>query len=268
MILNASIYWSSSEEKDVLLLVQELLRSNHIFHIYLLDTSEQPQPERRWHHRVKYLHFGTNIGRAAAHNIAIRESIYDDIPFHLVISPNVVVKAEAVENLLAVMLSEGLIGQLLPRVVDADERLQHVCRLLPTPYDLFRSALGGVGSASRSIARYALRDKDYSRPINAPCLSGCFMLLRTEALLKVGLFDEQFITCCEDIDLCRRLHRDYLTLYYPSETIIYPQHPSSDRNEQISWASMADIVRYFNKWGWLYDTERRRMNNRVLGGEL
>ena len=267
MILDVSIQWSRSEEKDVLLLVEELLRSNHIFHIYLLDTSEQPQPERRWHHRVKYLHVG-NIGRAAAHNRAIRESIYDDIPFHLVISPHVVVKAEAIENLLAVMLSDGLIGQLLPRVVDADGEVQHVCKLLPTPFDLFRSALCGAGSANRHVARYALCDKDYSRPINAPYLSDCFMLLRTEALLKVGLFDEQFTTCCEDIDLCRRLHREYLTLYYPSETIIYPQHPAFGRNERMSWASMADIVRYFNKWGWVYDTERRRMNNLVLGGEL
>ncbi len=271
--LNISLVLYRTPESEWLPLVQELLRSQNVQRIYLVDNSPQPlaDPQSKIGNRksaVEYIHTGKNLGYGAAHNVAIRESIYDEVPFHLVMNTDIRVTAEAVDNLLQVMESNGLIGQLLPRVVDTNGELQYVCKLIPTPFDLLRRVvMGRAGRNSRANARFELRHLDHSRPINAPYLSGCFMLLRTEALMKAGLFDERFFMYPEDIDLTRRIHRDYMTLYYPSETIVHAHRQASYHSLKMLWVHAWNMCRYFNKWGWLFDRERRYYNNLTLNAK-
>lgn len=264
-LLNISIVLYRTPESEWQPLVQELLRSSSVHGIYLVDNSPEPIAGRTWSPRVHYIHTGKNLGYGAAHNIAMRETIYDEVPFHLVMNSDIIVSAQAVDNLIGVMQSDGLIGQLMPRVVDVNGNLQYLCKLLPTPFDLLRRILfGSRGRDSRRNARFELRHLDHSRPINAPYLSGCFMLLRTEALLKAGLFDERFFMYPEDIDLTRRIHRDFLTLYYPSETIVHAHRRASYHSIRMLWVHTVNIVRYFCKWGWFVDPERRLYNTLTL----
>lgn len=270
-LLNISIVLYKTPEDEWKPLVQELLRSQYVHRIYLVDNSPEPLPDDKllmphsqWQ-KVNYIHTGKNLGYGAANNIAIRDTIYDEIPFHLVINSDIQVKAEAIDNLLSVMQSNAIIGQLMPRVVDTNGELQYLCKLLPTPFDLLRRILFGKrGKNSQRNARFELRQLDHSRPINAPYLSGCFMLLRTEALLKAGLFDERYFMYPEDIDLTRRIHRDFLTLYYPSETIVHAHRKASYHSVRMLWIHATNMIRYFNKWGWIVDKERELFNNLVL----
>jgi GT2 family glycosyltransferase len=253
-------------------LVEELLRSEKVHTIYLIDNSPedsgfriQNSEFRIQDSKVSYRHTGKNIGYGAANNIAMRETIYDEIPFHLVINSDIQVTAEAIDNLLDVMQSNGAIGQLMPRVVGVNADLQYLCKLLPTPTDLLRRILFGKrGKESKANQRFELRHLDHARPINAPYLSGCFMLLRTEALLKAGLFDERFFMYPEDIDLTRRIHRDFLTLYYPSETIVHVHRQASYHSIRMLWIHAVNMIRYFNKWGWIVDKERDAFNSPLL----
>jgi GT2 family glycosyltransferase len=108
--------------------------------------------------------------------------------------------------------------------------------------------------------RYELRASGYNRIMNIPYLSGCFMLLRTEAVRKARLFDEQFFMYPEDVDLTRRIHRDYLTVFYPHTTIIHNHEKASYRSIRMLWVHMANMCKYFNKWGWWKDEERKLVN--------
>ena len=271
-LLNISIVLYHTPESEWQPLVDALLQSKNVHRIYLVDNSEEsfsPAAVERLDRRVEYIHPGKNLGYGAANNIAIRETIYDEVPYHLVLNSDIVVTAEAVDNLLAVMQSDEHIGQLMPRVVDTNGEMQYLCKLLPTPMDLLRRVLfGRLGRDSKRNARFELRDMDHSRPINAPYLSGCFMLLRTEALQKAGLFDERFFMYPEDIDLTRRIHRDYLTLYYPSETIIHAHRQASYHSVKMLWIHASNMTRYFNKWGWVRDPERRLFNSLLLQAKL
>lgn len=264
-LLNISIVLYRTPESEWLGLVHELLRAESVNSIYLVDNSPEPLPERNWERGVHYMHNERNMGYGAAHNRAIYESIYDDIPFHLVINSDIEVQAEAIDRLVGVMIENPAIGQLMPRVVNPEGEMQYLCKLLPTPCDLLRRILlGKLGKNSRANARFELRALDHDRPINAPYLSGCFMLLRTEALTKVGVFDERYFMYPEDIDLTRRIHREYLTLYYPSETIVHAHKQASYHSLKMLWIHAANMTRYFNKWGWVFDSERRLYNSQVL----
>lgn len=270
-LLNISIVLYKTPEDEWKPLVEELLRSEKVNKIYLIDNSPEPLLERELsaisyqRSAISYQYTGRNLGYGAANNIAMRETIYDEIPFHLVINSDIQVTAEAIDNLLDVMQSNGAIGQLMPRVVDVNADLQYLCKLLPTPTDLLRRILFGKrGKESKANQWFELRHLDHTRPINAPYLSGCFMLLRTEALLKAGLFDERFFMYPEDIDLTRRIHRDFLTLYYPSETIVHAHRQASYHSIRMLWIHAVNMIRYFNKWGWIVDKERDAFNSPLL----
>ena len=259
-MLNISIVtYCPDWQGEVLPLAEELLTVRALHRLYIVDNSPEPfatdLPEK-----VRYIHTGENIGYGRAHNIAIRESIYDEIPLHLVMNSDIIVKAEDIDALCAFMLSQPAVGQLMPRVVNPQGELQHLCKLLPTPLDVFGRRFLPASWTRKRNARYELHDADYSRPMNVPYLSGCFMLLRTEAVQKARLFDERYFMYPEDIDLTRTIHRDYLTLYYPAVTIVHNHKKASYHSWRMLLVHIVNMCRYFNKWGWFIDPERRLFN--------
>ena len=263
-MLNISIVlYRPNWEEEVLPLVEELLRVKNLRKIYLLDNSEDrelhPKSEIK-HPKLRYMHMGANLGYGKAHNIALRESAYYKTAFHLVLNSDVQVKAEDIDAMHDWMLVNQQVGILMPKVLNPDGTQQYVAKRLPTPLDVFgRRFLPACLMAGRN-KRYELRDLDLTRPINAPYLSGCFMFLRTKAAVEAGLFDERYFMYPEDIDLTRTIHRNYLTLYYPEWTVIHAHARDSYKNKHMLRIHIQNMCRYFNKWGWFFDKERRLFN--------
>ena len=259
-MLNVSIVtYCPDWQGEVLPVVEELQKVQALHRVYIVDNSPEPFAIRV-SDRVQYIHTGKNLGYGKAHNIAIRESIYDQVPLHLVMNSDILVKAADIDTLCAFVLSQPAVGHLMPRVVNPDGELQHLCKMLPTPLDVFGRRFLPAAWMRKRNARYELHDADYSRPMNVPYLSGCFMLLRTEAVQKARLFDERYFMYPEDIDLTRTIHRDYLTLYYPAITIVHNHKKASYQSWRMLWVHIVNMCRYFNKWGWLFDAERRQFN--------
>jgi GT2 family glycosyltransferase len=90
------------------------------------------------------------------------------------------------------------------------------------------------------------------------------MFLRTKALTVSGLFDERFFMYPEDIDLSRRIHEHYDTLYYPHVFITHKHEAASYRNYKMLWIHIKNMVKYFNKWGWFKDKKREEINFSTL----
>ncbi len=263
-MLNISIVlYHPNWEQEVLPLVEELLRVQNLRKIYLLDNSEDreihPKSEIK-HTKLRYMHMPENLGYGKAHNIALRESAYYKTELHLVMNSDIVVKAEDIDAMHNWMLANPEVGQLMPKVVHPDGKQQFLAKRLPTPLDVFGRRFLPQWMTRKRNLRYELRDKNLERPVNAPYLSGCFMLLRTEAAVNAGLFDERFFMYPEDIDLTRRIHRNFLTLYYPQWTIVHAHRKASYKNRHMLWIHIQNMCRYFNKWGWLFDKERKLFN--------
>ena len=266
-MLNISIVlYHPKWEEEVLPLVSELLRVKNLRKLYLLDNSEEreihPKSEIK-HPKLRYMHMGSTLGYGKAHNIALRESAYYKTELHLVLNSDVRVKAEDIDAMHDFMLTNPQVGQLMPRVVHPDGTQQYLAKRLPTPLDVFGRRFLPARCIARRNKRYELRDLDLSRPINAPYLSGCFMLLRTKAAVESGLFDERYFMYPEDIDLTRTIHRNWLTLYYPEWTIVHAHAKASYKNRHMLWVHIQNMCRYFNKWGWCFDAERRAFNKQI-----
>lgn len=275
-MLNISIVlYRPKWEEEVIPLLQELLRIRNLRKIYLLDNTE---PEYRKTEtaaqkstlaaqfgtdRLRYMAMGENLGYGRAHNIALRESAYYKTELHLVMNSDIRVKADDIDAMHDWMSAHPEVGQLMPKVLNPDGSQQYLAKRLPSPIDVFGRRFLPAWMIARRNERYELRDLDLSRPVNAPYLSGCFMLLRTKAAVEAGLFDERFFMYPEDIDLTRTIHRNYLTLYYPQWSIVHVHAQASYKNKHMLRIHIQNMCLYFTKWGWVFDREKRAFNREL-----
>lgn len=272
-MLNISIVlYKPKWEEEVLPLVRELLRVKSLRKIYLLDNTEstfrkaetaaqkETLAKQFGTEKLRYMAMEANLGYGKAHNVALRESAYYRTDLHLVMNSDIQVKAEDIDAMHDWMIVHPEVGQLMPKVINPDGSQQYLAKRLPAPIDVFGRRFLPAWMIAKRNKRYEMRDLDLSRPVNAPYLSGCFMLLRTTAAVEAGLFDERFFMYPEDIDLTRRIHRNYLTLYYPQWTIVHAHEKASFKNKHMLRIHIQNMCRYFNKWGWLFDKERRLFN--------
>ena len=156
------------------------------------------------------------------------------------------------------------VGQMVPGIRYPDGRLQYVCKLIPTPWDLIANRFMPERLVHKRIARYRLENSGYDRIMNVPYMHGCFFMLRMEALKDVGMFDERFFMYPEDIDLTRRIHEKWQTLYYPGLTVYHAHAAESRKSIKMLRIHAANMIKYFNKWGWFSDPKRHYYNRRLL----
>ena len=208
---------------------------------------------------LKYVRHRNN-GYGGGHNVAIREAISEGSEYHLVINPDVWFGPEVVPAIWKAMENDHSIAQIMPKVLYLNGEVQYVAKLLPSPLDLIGRFFFPHFMIRKRNDRHELKHSGYDKVMNVPFLSGCFMFLRVSALKEIGLFDERFFMYAEDIDISRRLHSRYKTLFYPKVTIYHRFSRLSYHNWRISLIHIVSVIKYFNKWGWLFDAERRRFN--------
>ena len=214
---------------------------------------------------IYYIFNNENMGYGKAHNIAIKKSIEQNLPYHIILNPDIIIEKGSLEKLTEYMEQHPEVGNIMPKIIYPNGELQYLCKLLPSPIDLIFRRFIPIKKWKDAInERYELHSFGYDKIKNIPNLSGCFMFLRTEALKKVGLFDENIFMYLEDIDLNRRIHSKYKTIYYPDAIVIHEHQKESYKNRKLLKAHIQSAIYYFNKYGWLFDKERTAINKNVL----
>lgn len=247
--------------------INSFLKATSVSKLYIIDNS--PTNEARTlanHERIEYTFNNKNVGFGAGHNIALKKAIASGSRYHIALNPDVYFSPDALQRLFNFMEANPEVGLCMPKVLYPDGRLQPLCKLLPSPKILiFRRFLFFLKEfLARQNYYYELQFTGYNRIMDVPFLSGCFMFLRIESLNKVGLFDERIFLYTEDVDLCRRIHQQYRTVFNP-EVIIYHYHQRGNyKNGRLLLHNIRSAIQYFNKWGWLIDKERDLINQRAL----
>lgn len=214
---------------------------------------------------IEYIFTGENLGYGKAHNIAVNKSIDNKYKYHIVLNPDIEVNQIVFDELYQFMESNRNTGLSMPDIVYPDQKRQHLCKLLPTPFDLFFRRFIPIRQFKCLHNKvFELRGADYTKSFNVPSLSGCFMYLRISTLEKTGLFDENIFMYCEDIDLSRRIGQISETRFVPTHPVIHQYNKESYRSKKLLKFHINSAIYYFNKWGWFFDRERRKLNKKTL----
>jgi len=264
-MITASIITYHNSKSDIERVLKSAIGSC-IDKIYIIDHSktdlfrsfEQMSP------KFEYIH-NANNGYGAGNNIAIQHAIdSDNSKYHIVLNPDIYFENGVIEELIKYMDSNTEVGLVMPKVFYPNGELQFLCKLIPTPIDiLFRMFLPEKTFKKRN-ERFKLIFTGYKFPMNVPYLSGCFMFFRINVLQDVGIFDERFFLHFEDLDLSRRIHKKYRTMFYPSVSIVHAHAASHRRNFKMLKIGLNSAIKYFNKWGWFFDKERTLVNKKLL----
>ena len=214
--------------------------------------------------KFEYIYGQGNVGFGHANNIGIRKTIELGSKYHIILNPDIVFETKSIETMVQFMDSHDGIGMLTPALIYPDGRNQGAAMMLPTPFDMFGRRLLPKYFADKINNHYELRKCDLTKIREVPNMCGCFMFCRTEILQKAGLFDERFFMYFEDFDLVRRVHKYAKIAYLPTTYVIHAHAAEHRKSKFLLKESIKSAVKYFNKWGWIIDVDRRNWNKAVL----
>ncbi|MCX6325932.1 MAG: glycosyltransferase family 2 protein [Bacteroidia bacterium] len=181
-----------------------------------------------------------NSGFSVANNQAIKLA---KCRFILLINPDTRVEYDTFTKCINFMNDHPDAGAMGVRMVNGEGRfLPESKRALPTPKTAFFKIFGlsFLFPESRLFNRYYMSHIDSFETSKTEIISGAFMFIRLEALIKTGLLDEDFFMYGEDIDLSYRLlQAGYNNYYYPDTQIIHFKGKSTGKN------NITDILHFY-----------------------
>jgi len=249
--------------------LQSCLNADLKIHISIIDNSKNAAiKELCVKMNIEYIATLKNIGFGSGHNIAINKML-NQAEYHLILNPDVYFAKGMLEEMYSFAQDNKDIGLIIPKVLYSDNSIQYACKLLPNPFDFaLRRLISAMPNLFFCLKKrdeiYELRFTGYDEQIDAPFLSGCFMCIRNEVFNKIGLFDTRFFMYLEDVDLSRRIHKYFRTVYYPKVSVCHEWEGGSRRNLKLLMYQIGSAIKYFNKWGWFFDKERRQINKKTL----
>ena len=172
-----------------------------------------------------------NRGFSKANNQAIEISQGEYI---LLLNPDTVVEEDTFSKVISFMDNHPDAGGLGVRMLDGKGVfLPESKRGLPTPTVAFYKIFGlsKLFPKSKKFGQYHLGHLNELETNEVDILSGAFMLMRKEALNKVGLLDETFFMYGEDVDLSYRIQKGgYKNYYFPETRIIHYKGESTKKS--------------------------------------
>lgn len=265
-MITASIVTYHTSHQELTRLIACVMTSS-ISKIFVVDNSTNDELREMCSsmgERVAYIH-SLNLGYGSGHNVAIKKSIELGAKYHVVLNPDIYWDGDVIEKLKLFMDGNKDCGLVMPKIVYPDGRTQYLCKLLPTPMDLIgRRFIPIKKYQERRNEKYELHSSGYNRIMEVPSLSGCFMFMRCEVLKMIGGFDKRYFMYAEDLDLCRRIGNRSKTMFYPYVSIVHEYEKGSYKNKKLLRYHICSIIKYFNKWGWIFDEERKIKNRRCI----
>lgn len=100
--------------------------------------------------------------------------------------------------------------------------------------------------------------------MEVPTISGCFMFIRISDIMKINGFDDRFFMYMEDVDLSRRMGQISKVMFCHETKIIHLADRVSYKNKKLLKYHLNSAFKYFHKWGWFFDKNRRKINRNCI----
>ncbi len=184
---------------------------------------------------ARLVELGRNLGYGAAANRGARLA---RARYLAVANPDVEFLPEAVSALVRFLDEYEHAGVVGPRLEYPDGTFHPSARRLPRlRYVLAgrRSLLSRVWPGYPQARKFLyLGAEDTREPVKVEAVVGTFMVFRHQAFDEVGGFDERFFMFAEDVDICRRLGRNWGVYFLPQARVVHAVGASRRRAQRLS----------------------------------
>jgi N-acetylglucosaminyl-diphospho-decaprenol L-rhamnosyltransferase len=177
------------------------------------DRIERAIEQRTWSDWAKLVRAPANNGIAAGNNLGMRSVPADA---YLLLQSDVRLQHGALRHLRSAMRTRPDAGVIGPALLDRRGRVEHSAFRNPAPQsEVLRAA--HKGALGRRFERHQIVLPHSDRPFEPDWLAFACVLIRREVIHRVGLLDEAYFMCFEDVDFCRRARAgDFRVLYWPA----------------------------------------------------
>jgi len=206
--------------------------------------------------RTKFVYFSKNVGYAKVANAGIKKSQGEYV---LILNADILIIKDAISKMLEFLENSPRVGIIGPQLLTFSNQFQNSCFRFPTISAILsrRTFLGKLNWGKKRINHFLMQNEDFSSTRNVDWLQGSAMLVRKQAIDKVGLMDERFFMYLEDADWCRRFWQNgYEVSYLPAAQMSHYYYRVSKK-----WNSFLDVflnkytrihlisaLKYFWKW--------------------
>lgn len=243
------VTYNSAEEINVALssLVERIDEKD----IYVFDnasTDETVSIIKEKFPEVNLIESKSNLGFGAGHNQILKEI---NSNYHIIVNPDIEIKEDTINELEECLNKNEDVICATPLILNMDGTEQK----LPKRYPKIKYFIGGrlenkFKFAKKLRSEYTRSDERLTELADIEFCSGCFMFVRTNALLKIGGFDERYFLHFEDADLTRMLQKKGRTVYYPKAIVIHKWKRDNVKNKKIAKIALQSMFKYFMKWGY------------------
>ena len=195
---------------------------------------------------VRLIESDENLGFGKAHNLIIRNL---KSKYHIIVNPDIDIPNGAIEKAVEFMEKNNDIVVMTPYVLNIDGTQQ----FLPKKNPSMKYMIGGFFEKYSKHCRnlrdeYTLKNEKICEPIDVEFCTGAFMFTRTDALKKVGGFDERYFLHFEDADLTRELRKVGRAVYNPDIKVIHKWHRDNKKINKSFWIALKSMFIYMRKW--------------------
>ena len=269
----ACIVTYNTNREDLSQIISYFQKTKLKFKLWISDNSEEDSLRSFINNfsddRIEYIFNNSNNGFGSGHNVVLKKlmdnNFKEKAEFHIILNADITFEENTIEKMVDYMRKNPEIGQIGPKIYESSGEVNKSCRLLPTPLNLiFRRFFPIKSIVDKMDYNYEMRWCDYNSIMEVPILSGCLMFIRTDILKTVGMFDTRYFMYMEDYDLCRRIGQKYKVIFYPEAEIIHEHGKASYKTRKMMIAHINSAIKYFNKWGWFFDKERKIRNRECM----
>jgi GT2 family glycosyltransferase len=172
--------------------------------------------------RIEIIANSVNLGFAGGCNVGIRRARQEGAEYILLVNNDTIVDPFLLQELLKEAEAHPRTGILSPKIYYFD------------PSDAIWWAGGRFNIWTGLATHIDLRKTDTGcndKPRDLDWATGCVMLLRTEAVGKIGLFDEQLFNTGEDVDLSLRMRAaGFAVRYVPTARLWHKESVDIRKN--------------------------------------
>ncbi len=205
--------------------------------------------------QIRYLPFAENLGYAKIVNRAIKRARGE---YFLVINADIIVLKHATKRLMDYLKENPDVGVVAPSLLTFSNQGQISAFHHPNlkAFLARRTVLGKTEWGKRVLTQFQIPISDKEAQ-EVDWVQGSAMMVKKDAVNKVGLLDERFFMYLEDADWCRRFWKnDYRVVYLPFAQMSHYYHRKSKRwgqlldpflNKATRW-HIRSAFKYFWKW--------------------
>lgn len=209
---------------------------------------------REQHPEVHLIASTRNDGYPAGNNMGLREFGFPnraEARYAMLLNPDTIVPPDALRKMIEFADAHADVGVVGPRLLLMDGSLDKACRRgFPTPEVAMYRMLGlsKLFPNSKRFGRYNMTYLPEDQQADVDSVVGACMLLRQEAIAKVGLLDEQFFMYGEDLDWCLRIKQaGYRVVYFPDVIVQHVKRAASRTSAKAQYEFQRAMWLFYKK---------------------